>query len=299
MRLPDFLIVGAMRAGTTTLARDLDRHPDLFLPARKEPDALADEAVFSPAGNAAYARLFAPARAEQRCGEASTSYTKRPTVDGVAARARRLLGDGLKLIYLVREPIARLRSQHHHEVSLKELHLPLAQAVHAHPHLLDYSRYAMQLAPWLEVFGPERIAVVRFERYVAERRETVAALCRFLAVDPARLPALADEVAFNRGANRPTPNPLWRTFVHGTSWYEVYVKPRIPYGTRRWLADRLLPRAPAQADALDPATTSYLVDALAEDTAQFERLYRERWSERYDPALAYDLRARYGEAEVA
>jgi hypothetical protein len=293
MRLPDFLIIGAMRAGTTTLCADLVSHPDIFMPAWKEPDVLTSDTVLSPSGTKSYMHLFREARPDQRCGEASTAYTKRPDVEGVAERARRLLGSDLKLIYVVREPVARCRSQHHHEISFGDVKLPLARAVHAEPRFVDYSRYAMQLEPWLDVFPAEQFAVVRFERYVSERRRTIERLCRFLEVDDAALPPLQEEAAFNKAANRPSPSPVWRRFVHSTRWYEAYVKPRIPYTTRRWLADRLLPRAPAAADPLDPETTAFLVDALSAETARFEAVFQKLWPEVYDPENAYDPCRRY------
>ena len=57
LRLPDFLIIGAMKAGTTSLYRDLDVNPNVFLAADKEPGDLARDAVREPRGLAGYARL--------------------------------------------------------------------------------------------------------------------------------------------------------------------------------------------------------------------------------------------------
>ncbi len=121
MRLPDFLIIGAQKAGTTTLYRDLLANPAIFLPIDKEPGNLCEDDLLTDTGRSAYARHFANASTDQLCGEATTSHTKRPDVLGVPARARRLLGDKLKVIYLVREPISRIISHHHHELTSSEV----------------------------------------------------------------------------------------------------------------------------------------------------------------------------------
>ena len=175
-----------MKAGTTTLYRDLGTHPSVYFPLDKEPNSLCDDAVLTAAGRSAYAVHFRRARPGQICGEASTAYTKIPVYTGAAERARRLLGPGLKAIYLVRDPIARIISQHHHELTVGRLEVipDINEAVRKMPRYLDYSRYAMQVRPWIEAFGAENVRIVVFERYVRDRRGTVAELQRFLSLAP-------------------------------------------------------------------------------------------------------------------
>ena len=91
MRLPDFLIVGAQKAGTTSLYFDLLKNPAVFMPSDKELGNLLDDDVCTPPGRAAYAKRFRRARPDQLCGEATTSYTKLPDHPGVSDRARRVL----------------------------------------------------------------------------------------------------------------------------------------------------------------------------------------------------------------
>lgn len=87
MRRPDFLIIGAMKAGTTTLYRDLVDHPNIFLPEQKEPNTLVMYGSDMRRIIDDYASLFARSPQDAICGEASTAYTKRPDNEGVAARA--------------------------------------------------------------------------------------------------------------------------------------------------------------------------------------------------------------------
>jgi hypothetical protein len=92
MRLPDFLIIGAMRAGTTSLFFDLLANPAVFFPQDKEPHCLATDDVLSASGRAAYGDLYRAAGPGQACGDASTGYSKLPDVMGVPERALRVIG---------------------------------------------------------------------------------------------------------------------------------------------------------------------------------------------------------------
>jgi len=289
---PHFLIIGAMRAGTTTLFQDLERHPQLFLPEYKEPEFLCDDGILDGREAKRYARLFAEAKPGQLRAEASTAYTKLPDRTGVPARARAVCGPDLKLIYIVREPISRARSAHHHEISKREVALPIDAAMREAPRFLNYSRYAMQLEAWLEVFAKEQFFVLRFEDYVAAREDWARRVCTFLGVDPLALPTPSDDV-FNKTANRPTSTPFWRRYVHTSPWYEQYVKPRLPRGLRHRAAELLLPKAPPAPERFAPETMNWMVETLRPDTERFETLFRTHWPETYTSANGYDLDARY------
>ena len=99
-----------MKAGTTTLYRDLYDHPEVFLPEEKEPDSLAYDDVLTTEGTRTYRGMFAGANDGQLIGEASTSYSKAPFFGDVPSRALRLCGSDLKIIYVVREPFERMVS---------------------------------------------------------------------------------------------------------------------------------------------------------------------------------------------
>jgi hypothetical protein len=271
VRLPTFLIIGAMRAGTTTLYRHLDLHPDVFLPQTKEPNTLCAPDAAEGAARAEYARLFAAARDARCLGEASTAYTKAPDFGDVAARARAVLGPELKLVYIVRHPIERIRSQHHLERANRLTERPLEAAVREQPRFLNYSRYAMQLEPWLAAFGAERLMVLRFENYVADTPFWYGEVCRFLGLAPGAVAALPEE-AYNKTAHRPSVTPFWRHHVFGRDWYRLHLRQMLPRPLRELGARALLPKAPAQAETLAAPTRAWLWEQLADDTARFEGL---------------------------
>jgi len=187
MRVPDFLIIGAMKAGTTTLFEDLSSHPQIFGPLDKEPDILISKQYSKEWAFEQYERLFARAKPDQLCFEASTGYTKTPQYPCAAERAMEVCGPDLKVIYIVRDPVQRITSHHHHAGISRAAGLitePLEEAIEIYPELKDWSRYMIQLRPWVEMFGEDNVTIVPFERYTKDRRHTVDAIQRYLGIEP-------------------------------------------------------------------------------------------------------------------
>ncbi|MCW5774838.1 MAG: sulfotransferase [Phycisphaeraceae bacterium] len=264
-RLPDFLIIGAMKAGTTTLYRDLQTHPRVYFPLDKEPGNLCDDRVLTPEGRADYAAHFRRARADQVCGEASTAYTKMPVYTGAAERARSLLGPGLKAIYLVRDPIARIISQHHHELTVGRLEVipDINEAVRQTARYLDYTRYATQVRPWIDAFGAANVKIVPFERYVRDRRGVTSDLCAFLGLDPR--PDLIDpDRVFNAAESKPgrAGRLAWIT---NSRAYRGLVRPLVGQEVRDRVRRLLHGKPPPRPAPPTPETVRFILDSLRDE----------------------------------
>lgn len=108
-RMPDFCIIGSPKCGTTSLDRYLSTHEDVFVCVPKEPHYFSTPALLAR-GDDWYRGLFAQARPDQICGEASTSYTRYPLVPGTAERMF-AANPAMKLIYIIRNPVARVQSE--------------------------------------------------------------------------------------------------------------------------------------------------------------------------------------------
>lgn len=179
MRLPDFMIIGAMKCATSTLHEQLARQPGMFMSTPKEPRFFSDDAQYAR-GIDWYAGLFADAPASALCGESSTHYTKLPTHPHTLERMRRHLGDDVKLIYVMRNPLDRLTSHYVHEWTQRVMSAPLESALDRHPELVDYGLYAMQLEPYLRTFGSDRVLPVFLDRLKAHPQAELERVCRFL-----------------------------------------------------------------------------------------------------------------------
>lgn len=274
MRLPDFLIIGAMKSGTTSLYLDLGKHPAVYLPQDKEPHCLASDDVLTATGKAEYGRLFLKARASQICGEASTGYSKLPDFPGVSKRARVVLGEDLRILYLVREPVSRTLSHHYHEVRAGTIEYDVNVAVRTHPALIQYSLYAMQIRPWREEFGEDRVRIIPFESYVTDRRRVVAEIADFLGIGVGVDGADVVEVA-NAGHRAPAPRgALWR-FSRG-SFYRAWIRPWLSRSVRTRLRKAILPKPPPRPVPPSVDTVDYILDSVRDDAFALQRLMRSR-----------------------
>ena len=273
--LPTFLVIGAMKAGTTTLCRDLDLSPSVFFPTVKEPHTLCLPEVVTPEGRRRYAALFRNARPEMQRGEGSTGYTKRPGIDGVVERARSVLGPDLKLIYIVRHPLARIVSHHQHLIRGGDAPADINEAVRVLPELLDVSRYAMQLEPWVEAFGLDQLRVVVFEDYIGDRQRVVTELCAFLGAD-----VPVDEEAFenvhNAASEALVPPAGLRSLsrrITRSQFYKRVVHPRTPRWVRERFKSAVYTRPDQPVVPLTEATRDQLAAVLRDDLDQLHTLF--------------------------
>jgi hypothetical protein len=114
LNLPDFMVIGAARSGTTTLYEYLQQHPDIIMSTVKEPAFFAVDEFYNK-GIEWYSSLFKNIAGQQLCGEASTYYTVDPYTPIAAKRIYERLPH-VKLIYIMRSPIDRLYSHYVWEV---------------------------------------------------------------------------------------------------------------------------------------------------------------------------------------
>jgi hypothetical protein len=196
--LPNLVIIGAMKCGTTSLHHHLGRHPDIAMSRPKElnfffgpadqpggEDPVGDPVDWSRGnwhrGVPWYAAHFDPAAPVR--GEASPGYTS-PSYPGVAGRMAALL-PGARLLYAVRDPIDRAVSQYwHHHRDGTETRPPADALLDPASQYLSRSRYAERLAPFLATGAfAGRITVVAQEDLRHEPRATVRRLFAVLGVD--------------------------------------------------------------------------------------------------------------------
>jgi len=180
--LPNLVIIGAAKAGTSSLHYYLGLHPEISMSATKELRFFSHDREWAR-GVDWYASQF---EGEARVhGEASPSYTMFPRYPESAGRLRQVL-PAAKLIYLVRDPIARIVS-----------HYLFAHAGGREPRSFDEatgapdSRYVAcglyytQIARYLEHFAREQILVIAQEDLADAFRPTMQTVFRFLGVDDA------------------------------------------------------------------------------------------------------------------
>ena len=179
--LPNLIVIGGLKCGTTSLHHYLNLHPEVAMSRPKELNFFVAELNWElgPEWYASHFDRSAPVR-----GESSPHYTNLPRFGGVAGRMRKLLGEA-RVIYMVRDPIDRILSHYLHNVGGGYESRPLAEAL-SDPDSAYVSRslYAMQARPYLEAFGPGRVLIVSREELYAEREATMRRVFEFCEVDP-------------------------------------------------------------------------------------------------------------------
>jgi len=270
MTLPNVLLIGAMKAGTTGLYLDLATHPKVFMAQDKEPQCLCSDQVLSEAGQREYASRYAGAHGSQLTIDASTNYAKRPEYDGVVRRALDVLPEGFKVIYLVRHPIERIISQHHHEHTAGLVSGTADAQIRRHARYLDYSSYAYQLQPWVDAIGHERILVVRFEDYATQRLEVVQQVGEFLGLSRDGFNINLEKI-HNQSAGKPVPTSQWKR-VAGNPIYKKVLRGLLPPKLRLAIRQWILPSAPERPVGPHRATLDWLHESLADEVHQLSRM---------------------------
>ena len=178
--LPNLIIVGGLKCGTTSIHHYLGLHPEIQMSKPKELNFFARELNWD-LGLDWYASRFDD-RFEVR-GESSPHYTNLPRFEGVPARIKEHCPDA-RLLYMVRDPIKRILSHWVHATGAgyetRELVPTLSQPDSSYIHR---SLYWMQLQPYLELFDRSQIEVIAQEELQAEREETMRKAFRFAGVD--------------------------------------------------------------------------------------------------------------------
>jgi hypothetical protein len=210
--LPDFLVIGAQKSGTTSLTACLDRNPGVWIARCKECNFLS-----GPRRSAGHYRRFFPTRWTRRSME-RTAGNEIMLGEGTpydlfhpraAHEATRVLDDP-RIVILLRDPVARAYSHHRHCVRLGLEHLDFETAVAAEPGRIDgeaerlerdpmatshnlrhhsyvaRGHYARQIRRWQEAVGGDRIHIEISEHLFERPQEALARIESFLGIPKGR-----------------------------------------------------------------------------------------------------------------
>jgi hypothetical protein len=209
MTMPNFLILGAAKSGTTALYHYLGQHPEIFFPAQKEPGFFAyegecidfrgpDDVQYrsTVTEETAYRELFRDVSTQTAIGEASAIYLYSPSAP---LRIRHHVPDA-KLIAILRDPIERAYSSYMHLV--RDAREPLgdfAEALRDEERrigenwgpLWHYKRrglYSAQVKRYLDLFDRRQLAVYLYDDFQSDAGAVLKDIFRFLGVDETFVP---------------------------------------------------------------------------------------------------------------
>jgi len=241
---PNLFVVGIMKAGTTSLARHLGAHPEIFMTTDpKEPTYfLTREQLLDVLpgvekrgfwrGEGRYLKLFKAAEHFPIRGEASANYARLNRVTDVAERIARF-NPAARIIVIMRDPVERTISHYWYMVRFFGERRSMLSAIGQDPDYTDTSHYVMQLRPYLERFGTGNVFTLTTEALRDEGERTMMAVFRWLGVDDSFVPPELSERANEapeiilqvRGRG------LLHEFRHSGLWNQL--SPLVPSSVRR------------------------------------------------------------------
>jgi len=181
---PNFLIIGAAKAATTSLSNMLASHPQAAIVQAKEPHFFSYDEVYN-LGWDYYQSLYAHCKDELAIGDASTSYSRIRYHPQVVKRILKHAPD-VKIIYMVRHPIERMVSAYVERLGspgADQIFKSINHAVKRQPMIIDSSRYWEVFNYYRQYFDESKIKIVWFEEFVKNTDEVFQDVCCFLGID--------------------------------------------------------------------------------------------------------------------
>jgi len=193
LKYPNLFVIGAMKAGTSSLHEYLHQHPDIFMSRLKEPQYFSPnrtpEGILWGQGNPNpepgigwYLRLFDGAGSVKYAGESTTNYAKEPVINGSAQHIYDF-NPAARIVYILRDPLARIISHYWYYVAAKVECRTFDRAVAQDVQYKAYSDYARQVRPYWRLFGMENVYLLTFEELLSNPHCAMRDLFGWLQVD--------------------------------------------------------------------------------------------------------------------
>ncbi len=299
--MPNFLIIGAAKSGTTALYHYLNQHPQVYMSPEKEPRFFAFEGqrpdFRSPADHQginrcrftsaeAYRELFRGVSGEKVAGEASTLYLYSPRAPENIARHV----PEAKLITVLRNPVDRaysaflfmLRDSREplddFSLALEDEQRRIAENWGPEYHYMSRGFYYPQLKRYFERFGRDKVRVYLYDDLMEDPESVVRDMFRFLEVDETFAPDMSSK---HNVSGVPTNKALQRAylFLRGSSPLKSALKPLLPARLRRRMYSRALrsvqSRNLKKAPPLSPQTRRELTEAYRDDILKLQDLIQK------------------------
>lgn len=180
--LPKFLVIGAMKCGTTSMCHYLSQTNDVYVPEEKDIYFFSDNQLYSR-GVEWYESRFSANPSKPVVGEGTDDYSKVWAHPEVAARIKKHLPD-CKLIYIVRHPLRQIESAYKHRVANSIERLPFNLAITDSD--FDYiatADYLRCISPFRELFDDNQIRIVFNEDLNADVEAEVVSILSYIGCD--------------------------------------------------------------------------------------------------------------------
>lgn len=237
-----FFVIGAGRAGTTSICGWLATLPDVAIYNPKEPSFFCRDDAFCK-GLKWYESLAPVSSQTVAVGEGSVLYSHRSYCAQTAERISRSYPDA-RIIYVTRNPLWQVLSNWRYSYLAGYQSLPFTQAIQSDPSYLERCHYDWQLEPYRQAFNSSQIHVAFFEDLLATPNMFLAQLCTFLGITLAHEFPPLERLNSEESVLRPS------RFLSGLRKSPVFLRVRqhVPPGVRRAVTRALSARAALTPD---------------------------------------------------
>lgn len=288
MTLPNFLIIGAAKSGTTALYHYLKQHPEVFMSPQKETNffAFAGQTVrFNGPGDeqtaesaittlGAYEEQFGAASGEKVIGEASPWYLYS---ERAAANIRHSIPDA-KMIAMLRNPVDRAFSSYLHVVrdgresegftgGLRTEEVRIARGWEPVWHYRRAGLYSEQVRRFLDLFDREQVRFFLYEDFQKDADAFLVKVYEFLGVDP----HFVADTSLRTNTSGVPKNKLLERLVFQPNPLKTAARVLLPDGVRYDLSQRLGQRAVVKP-SLDPGVREKLLRTFEHDIGALQDL---------------------------
>ncbi|MEL7038536.1 MAG: sulfotransferase [Cyanobacteria bacterium J06592_8] len=278
--MPNFLMLGTPKAGTTAIYNYLKQHPQIYMPPFKEPHFFSFEGEQKPHWGIQtledYQALFQEATSEQIIGEASTWYLYSQTA---AERIRHHIPEA-KLIAILRNPIERAYSSWAFRVQCGwESITDFQKALQAEPqrirenpewdfHYLKAGFYYDQIKRYLDIFPSEQIKIIIYEDFKSDPVNILEDIYKFIGVDENLIPDLSQK----HNVTYLPKNNLINLIMSRKSIAKDIFKSILPSQFTQVIANQLRKGNQAQVPPLSSEIKQHYIASYQEDISKLEQL---------------------------
>lgn len=294
--LPNFLIVGAAKSGTTSLYHYLKQHPDVFMPDWKEPAFFAPRDAGGIQDEEEYRALFYGSEGKTAIGEASVAYLY---ASEAAKKIRDFLGPNTKIVMLLRNPVDMAYSNWGHQRREGYEALSFEEALQAEKErkknpdfgndlktwigdllYCDRAHYPPQITRYDDALGADNVKIYIYEEFFSSGLPFWKDLCVFLGIESTFVP---DAEVHNR-AGRSRSKALQKILNERKFWKEP-LKAVLPPSFRKKLKAKLynFNRADTPLEQMDKQTRELLEHLFADDVKWLEERIRRPLTELWFP----------------
>jgi hypothetical protein len=249
-----------MKSGTTSLYAYLKEHPEIFMPAVKEPNFFCNDILWAKSVRW-YESLFKSDNKKKAFGEASVGYTKHPYYKDVPKRIFSLVPN-MKLIYILRSPIERIYSHYWHNVYSAIESYPLERAISENPLYIQTSLYHYQIEQYLKFFEKRNLLVILLDDLKKEPLKVAGTVFNFLSVDSSFIPPNIYEVKHQTKSKRGRDNFLMKLIRRMPAYF--YLSDLLPHRLKT-LSGFLLKKKLGEPEPMTEDLISKLNSALIDD----------------------------------